>query len=136
MSEQLIALLVHDRPDAFADLARALKDMLVETYSAATCQDARELITAYKPHLIFTETFLRDGSWMSFLDMAAAAKVPLNVIVVGTITNIHTYVSVIDCGAFDFIAPPFDLESLEFVVHLAEKDVRHRREAAGIPVGA
>ena len=132
MMEHLFALLVHDQPEPFESLKQALKDLSIETYSVETCKEAADLIAQCKPHIIFTESALRDGSWVSILNLAEVSDVPLNVIVVGAIPDTRFYMSVMERGAFDFVAPPFEHEPLEFVVRSAELDARRRREATAL----
>jgi DNA-binding NtrC family response regulator len=128
MSENLFAILIHNSSEPFELLRQALKDLSVETYSVATCKEAQQLITDCKPHLIFAESCVADGSWVSILNMAEAEDVPLNVIVVGAVPDTRLYLSVMERGAFDFIAPPFEHEPLEFVVKSAARDIHRRRE--------
>ena len=132
MSERLFALLVHDHPEPFECLKRVLRDLSVETYSVKTCKEAEDLLTQFRPHLIFTENALPDGSWVDILDVAGASNVPLNVIVVGAFPDTHSYLSAMERGAFDFVTPPFEREPLSFVVRSAELDARRRREATAI----
>jgi len=132
MSERLFALLVHDHPGPFESLKRALRDLAVETYSVETCKEAEDLISQCRPHLVFTENALPDGSWVNILNVAEASNVPLNVIVVGAFPDTHSYLSAMERGAFDFVAPPFEREPLSFIVRSAELDARHRREATAL----
>lgn len=129
MSEHLFALLVHDHPEVFESLRRTLRDLSVETYSVATCQEAGELISQCKPHIIFTESSLRDGWWSSILNIADTANVPLSVIVVSDYPDTRLYLSVMERGAFDFMAPPFEHEPLDFVLRSAALATQRRREA-------
>jgi len=94
MGERLFALLVHDQSEAFRSLKLALKDLSVETYSVGTCGEAERLISQCAPQIIFTESSVADGSWVSIVNMAEAADVPLNVIVVGTVPDMRLYLSV------------------------------------------
>jgi DNA-binding NtrC family response regulator len=130
MSEHLFAVLIYDRPEPFESLRQTLRDLAVETYSVATCEEAKDLISQRKPHIIFTDSSLGDGSWISVLNMAEAAEVPLSVIVVGTVPNTRHYLSVMECGAYDFVAPPFEHEPLNFVVRSAALNAHRRREAS------
>jgi len=128
MSERLFALLIHDGREPFEDLRRTLKDLSVETFSVETCQEARELIAQCKPQLVFTENSLADGSWVSIQQMAEDADVPLSVIVVGS--DSRNYLSVMERGAFDFVAPPFEHEPLNCVVRCAAAEALRKREVS------
>ena len=129
MSERLFALLVHDQSAAFEPLKRALKNLSVETCSVGTCGEAERLISQCAPQIIFTESSMADGSWVSIVNLAEAADVPLNVIVVGAVPDMRFYLSVMERGAFDFVVPPFEHETLKFVVRSAALDTQARRGA-------
>jgi DNA-binding NtrC family response regulator len=130
MRDHLFALLVHGHLKPFESLKKTLWELSIETYSVATCREARDLITQCKPHVIFAEDVLPDGSWQSVLNIAEAADVPLSLIVVGSVPNTHSYLSVMDRGAFDYVAPPFEHEPLYHVVRSAGLAACRRREAA------
>ncbi len=127
MNEHLFAILVHSRSEPFESLKQMLKNLSVETYSVATCKEAESLISQCKPHMIFTESAVTDGSWVSVFNLAEAADVPLSVIVVGTFPDTKCYLSVMERGAFEFVAPPFEREPLDFVVRSAALHTRSRR---------
>jgi DNA-binding NtrC family response regulator len=130
MSEHIFALLVHDRSEPFESLKRTLRDLSVETYSVGTCKEAEDLIAHCKPQVIFTEYAVADGSWVSISKMAEAADVPLSVIVVGTYPDTRLYLSVMERGAFDFVAPPFEHEPLNFLIRSAALHAHRRRGAS------
>ena len=129
MSERLFALLVHERPEPFESLRQTLRDLSIGTYSVATCKEAKDLISQCKPHIIFTESSLRDGWWSSLLNIADAANVPLSVIVISEHPDTRLYLSVMERGAFDFLVPPFEHEPLDFVIGSAALATQRRREA-------
>ena len=132
MREHLFALLIHSQPEPFESLRRALKELSVETYSMATCKEAQDLISQCKPHIVFMESLVADGSWMRVFNMAEASDVPLSLIVVGAVPDMRLYLSVMERGAFDFVAPPFENEPLNFVVQSAALNTLHRRQALAL----
>jgi DNA-binding NtrC family response regulator len=129
MSEHLFALLIHNQAEPFESLKQTLTELSIQTYSVATCKEAENLISQCKPHIIFAEYFLQDGGWSNILNIADSANVPLNVIVVSSHPDSRLYLSVMERGPFDFIAPPFERESLGFVVRSAVLNSRRLREA-------
>jgi len=129
MKAHCFALLVHDRPDPLDLLKSALKELYVETYSVRNCEEARRLIPQTQPQLVFTDTVLPDGSWTDVIELAENASSPVNVIVVGTIKDINFYLTALERGAFDFVLPPFERDSLDFIVQSAAQDARLRRQA-------
>jgi DNA-binding NtrC family response regulator len=123
MTGNLIALMVHTQRNPFDLLRWRLENMSIDTISVQTCREAREVLAQVKPHLLFTECALADGSWASVMEMAQSEEVPLNVIVVGQTPDTKTYLSVMERGAFDFIVPPFEREPLNFVVRCAKREI-------------
>jgi len=129
MNEHVRALLVHGRTEPFESLKRTVRELSVETYTVATCQQAEKLIPRCSPDIIFTESSVADGSWISICNLAQAAELPPSVIVVGKIPDTQLYLAVMEGGAFDFVAPPFEHESLKFVIRSAVLNNHYRREA-------
>ena len=136
MNNHIFALLVHDRTEPFEGLKRTLKDLSVETYSVGTCKEAMDLITQCKPQVIFADSMVADGSWLSIANMAEQADVPASVIVVGAVPNTKLYLSVMERGAFDFVAPPFEHEPLKFIIRSAALQSHRRRETAAQAMAA
>jgi DNA-binding NtrC family response regulator len=134
--DHLFALLIHNHPEVFQSLNQTLWNLSVETYSVATCKEAEELVPQFKPHMIFGDVSERDGSWTYILNLADGGDVPLNIVVVGHVPDGHEYLSAMDRGPYDFVAPPFDLALLDFVVRVAATDARNRRAAPAHPVMA
>jgi len=132
MNTPLFALLIHDPSQHFECLKATLKQLSIHIYSISTCGQAENLLSQCKPDLIFTESFLQDGSWLSVRNMAEAARIPLSVVVVGAFPDTQLYMTVMELGAFDFVAPPFECDSLDFVVQSAALNT-HRLRAVSAP---
>ena len=128
MKDHVLALLVHQQAEPFRTLRKTLSDLCVETYSVETCKDAHGMISLRRPHVIFAEPSLPDGSWQSLLNLAHNSEVPPNVIVVEKFPNTRSYISVMERGAFDFVAPPFEHAPLEFILRSAYLDAHRRQE--------
>ncbi len=129
MKEKVFAFLIHDDPNSLIDLKSILRKMGVETFSVRNIREAERLIPQTQPQMVFVDTSLRDGSWKDAMKLAETADVPLDVIVVGPGTDINLYLSAMERGAFDFVASPFQLEPLEYIVQSAALDVRARKQA-------
>jgi DNA-binding NtrC family response regulator len=122
MAEHIFALLIHDGAEHFAALRKMLSGLSVETCTVSTCQEAARLISRRRPDVIFTECSMKGGAWADALNLACKDGILLNVIVVAAHADMHLYLSVMEGGAFDFAVPPFEHESLEFMV----KSAAHR----------
>ena len=133
MQERIRALLVHDRPEPMGSLRRALERQSIETQSVSTCQEANQILWAYRPpHLVLAAARLPDGSWEDVVLLAAAAPAPVNVIVVSEVVDITFYLEVIQRGAFDFIVPPMPFADFAYVVGSAVNNVLRRRESQSL----
>ncbi len=125
--KKLFALLVQGAEESFTKLKSLLKEQSVEVWSAQTCAEVARLLDQTHPELIFTCTKFPDGSWRDFVNLGENASSPVNVIVVGNCQETRLYLATMDEGAFDFILPPFESESLAHVVNVAADNVRSRR---------
>jgi DNA-binding NtrC family response regulator len=109
----------------------ALEQLAVSTVRTQNLAEAGQVLSRVNPPLlVFTESELADGSWADVVSLSARASSPVSVIVVGREIDTKLYASVIEVGAFDFIAPPFDAPDLAHVVRCAADNALARREAA------
>ena len=128
VDEKIWALLVFDQDETSATLRAALEAQSIETSRATDCrQAARFLEGPNPPHLVFTDAALPDGTWADVLSLASRAQRPVNVIVVSRIVDIRTYLDAIECGALDYIVPPFASSDLAHVVRCAAGNAFQRR---------
>ncbi len=134
--EKLFALLVSGGEESFSHLKTLLKNLDIEAWSARTCDEASQLLDQTHPELIFTGERVFNETWIDVLNLAEKASVPTNVIVVGRYKDIDLYLSTLDCGAFDFILPPFEADPIAHVVRAAAENVRRRREERAMRAAA
>jgi DNA-binding NtrC family response regulator len=130
MKAEISALLLLGGSSPLHTLQLALQGLSVKTSQAASCNEARHALEgADPPELIFTDPQLLDGTWMDVLRLAERAATPVNVIVVSRLVDVRFYVEVVEPGAFDYIAPPFEPSGLAHVVYCAAGNVLRRRSA-------
>lgn len=127
--ERVPVLLIYDEPAKFEPLKRVVAELPVDAKVATTCKEAVELISTYRPEVVFSQSSLADGSWLSIHRAAEDSTIPLSVIVVADFPDTRKYVSVMERGAFDFVAPPFEREAIKFVTRSAALDAQRRRGA-------
>jgi ActR/RegA family two-component response regulator len=133
-SEDISTLLLHELGNSLDGLKRGLEGQSVKVCCATTCQEALPLLTGPNPpHLVFTQPELRDGTWADVVSLATKACKPVDVIVVGRLSNVGLYLQTITGGAFDFIVPPLSGYELTHVVRCAIENVLRRREAQTRP---
>ncbi|MBZ5544858.1 MAG: hypothetical protein LAO07_14455 [Acidobacteriia bacterium] len=130
VSEEISTLLLHELGDSLDALKSALEAQSVKVCSVRSCQEALPLLAGPNPpHLVFTQPKLPDGAWEDVVSLAIKAKKPVNVIVVGRLTNVGLYLQTITGGAFDFIVPPLTGYELTHVVRCAVENTLSRRDA-------
>jgi len=131
MRGTITALLIFHHTEPYNELEAALEKLAVRTGRARTLAEACHVLsTVNLPLLVFTESELPDGNWADVVSLSSRASSPVSVIVMGQETDTKLYVSVIEGGAFDFMAPPFEALDLAHVVCCAADNALRRRQAA------
>ena len=131
MRRTVTALLIFHRTEPYNDLEAALEKLAVRTGRAGTLAEACHVLSSVNlPLLVFTESELPDGNWADVVSLSSRASSPVSVIVMGQGIDTKLYVSVIEAGAFDFMAPPFEALDLAHVVRCAADNALMRRQAA------
>ncbi|HEX5411793.1 MAG TPA: response regulator [Terriglobia bacterium] len=128
MEGKAFALVVHDRPEPCQALKPVLKRLGVDTFSVGSRAEAVLLLEQTHPHLIFTDVQLPDGSWTDLVNLADNATVAACVILVGSSEDPEVIQSACKHGAFNFISPPFDSETVSEILSNALALVRARRD--------
>jgi DNA-binding NtrC family response regulator len=131
MSERITVLLVHHNSATLRTLKADLERQGVRVLHAGSCAQAKLRLGGLKsPPLVFTDAELPDGTWADVLALAEKALLPVSVIVVAPAVDRRLYVEAIECGAFDFVAPPFNPTDLAYVLRCAWDHVMARRNAS------
>jgi len=120
--------MVCDQPESCAELTSALGSLGVETRIAKNSVEAQEITRREQPLLAFVDLNVWQQSSMELVKMASNPEQILNIIVIGQLPDIEKYVSAIEKGAFNFIAPPFVSDILSLVVRTAAEDAGERRK--------
>lgn len=129
MEKPISAVMIHENAEAFKLLEASLSGMSVESYTVRGSNEAKDPIAHYQPLLIFVDFSIWRQMHAEIVEMELAADQTFSIIVVGAKPDIENYVESVGKGAFEFIAPPFSVESLGRVVKAAAADSRFRREA-------
>ena len=128
LKRKVFALVVHDRPEPCQALKALLRRLGVDTFSVSGCADALLLLDQTHPHLIFTDTQLPDGTWIDLVNLTDGAAVPTCVILVGGSNDPEVSQAALNYGAFGFISPPFDAETISQILSQALTQVFTHRE--------
>jgi len=115
MSVQRV-LIVDDEPDIRELLDITLTRMGLETHSAATLGEARELLSNVQPDLCLTDMKLPDGNGISLVEYIQREFAQIPVAMITAHGSVETAISALKAGAFDFISKPVELETLRNLV--------------------
>jgi two-component system response regulator PilR (NtrC family) len=116
-----LALIVDDEPDIRELLELTLGRMDIETRSAATLADARDLLTQSHFDLCLTDMRLPDGDGLNLVSLIQQHYPELPVAVITAHGNMETAIHALKLGAFDFVSKPVDLQVLRNLVNAALK---------------
>jgi DNA-binding NtrC family response regulator len=138
MHDRITALLVLNPSGPLEELRAALESQSIEVLHARTCGEAAcSLWSETPPQLVFTDAQLPDGNWSDVLKLARKAAASVNVIVVSPVADVVFYLEAIECGAFDFLTPPYTSPLLAEAVEAAVTNVLLRRyERSRLAAGA
>ncbi|MCB1690873.1 MAG: sigma-54-dependent Fis family transcriptional regulator [Halioglobus sp.] len=125
-------LIVDDEPDIRELLDITLSRMGLDTHSAATLGEAREMVERIRPDLCLTDMRLPDGNGISLVEFIQQEFSHIPVAMITAHGSVETAILALKAGAFDFISKPIELENLRKLVSSAlqlEGDTSRTQEA-------
>ena len=125
-------LIVYDEPDIRELLDITLSRMGLDTHSAATLGEARDMVAAVTPDLCLTDMRLPDGNGITLVEYIQQEFSHIPVAMITAHGSVETAISALKAGAFDFISKPIELETLRNLVSSAlqlEVDTSRAEEA-------
>jgi two-component system response regulator PilR (NtrC family) len=118
MTDQSV-LIVDDEPDIRELLDITLSRMGLQTHSAATLKEAREMIAQVKPDLCLTDMRLPDGNGISLVEHIQQEFPHIPVAMITAHGSVEAAISALKAGAFDFVSKPIELDKLRKLVSSA-----------------
>jgi two-component system, NtrC family, response regulator PilR len=112
-------LIVDDEPDIRELLDITLSRMGLDTYSAATLDEAQSLVNEISPDLCLTDMKLPDGNGINLVEYIQQDHSHIPVAMITAHGSVETAISALKAGAFDFISKPIELETLRNLVSSA-----------------
>lgn len=116
MTELATVLIIDDEPDIRELLEITLGRMQLNTQSAATYQQAQQLLREQEFDLCLTDMKLPDGNGIDLVREIQTLHYTLPVAVFTAHGNVDTALTAMKAGAFDFVSKPVDLEQLRKLV--------------------
>jgi DNA-binding NtrC family response regulator len=87
-------------------------------------------VTTYSSCVVITDTRLPDGSWKEVLDSLGRLRYPPQLIVADRLASEALWAEVLNLGAYDLLAMPFELTEIQRVVSRAwEFNIRETARA-------
>jgi len=116
---QQSVLIVDDEPDIRELLDITLSRMGLQTHSAATLEEAREMVSRLQPDLCLTDMRLPDGSGIALVEHIQQELPHIPVAMITAHGSVETAISALKAGAFDFVSKPIELDDLRKLVSSA-----------------
>lgn len=115
------ALVIDDEPDICHLLEITLNRMNIQTFSAHTIAEAKNLLKTQKFNLCLTDMRLPDGDGLDLVAYLQNNHPALPIAVITAHGNMETAIKALKLGAFDFISKPIDLHNLRDIIQEALK---------------
>lgn len=125
-------LIVDDEPDIRELLDITLSRMGLQTHSAATLAEAREIVARVQPDLCLTDMRLPDGNGITLVEHIQQEFPHIPVAMITAHGSVEAAIAALKAGAFDFISKPIELDNLRRLVSSAlqlEGDTRRTQDA-------
>jgi DNA-binding NtrC family response regulator len=116
-------LVVDDEPDASAALELLLKPRGFDVRLAATGDEGRAIVTAWKPHVVLLDLMLPDVRDLDLLKDFRHQAPEMQVVMVTSYGSIPKVVEAMNAGAFGFVEKPIDAMLLLAVLDKARETV-------------
>lgn len=115
------ALIVDDEPDIRELLSMTLKQMGLETVTAAKLSKAKKLLESEHFDLCLTDMKMPDGNGLELVEYVQLSLPQLPIAMITAYGNMTIAVDALKKGAFDFISKPIELMRLRNIVESALK---------------
>ena len=116
---QQSVLIVDDEPDIRELLDITLSRMGLQTHSAATLKEAREMVSRLQPDLCLTDMRLPDGNGISLVEHIQQELPHIPVAMITAHGSVEAAIAALKAGAFDFVSKPIELDDLRKLVSSA-----------------
>lgn len=107
-------------PQRRQKLANFLSHNGLDVLSVGGTEEAMQML-AQRDHydLVFADADLEDGSWRDLIPVAMFSEIPCEMIVCSRIGEEHLWAEVLQSGAYDLIAEPYENPETLRIIHSA-----------------
>ena len=129
-SEPIRVCIFDDDPEVGSILKRVLESLGdFDVHVQAEVCDVGMQISAWRPDIVFTDLVMPQMDGFQVIERVRVCDPEVPVIVLSGYSSLENAVKAIKAGAFDFLAKPFDPDSVELVLAKAVREIYQRREA-------
>lgn len=117
----ILCLIVDDEPDICELVALTLQRMDIDSKTAGSLADARNLLKSHNFDLCLSDMRLPDGSGIELVEQMRDPFPDVPIAVITAHGNVESAVQALKAGAFDFVSKPVDLQVLRNLVATATR---------------
>jgi len=134
--ERIKVLVVDDEQGFREPLVKRLKRRDLEVSAAASGQEALEILGVFPADVVLLDVKMPGMSGFEALHRIKAVHPLVEVILLTGHADLDSSVQCLECGAFDYLLKPADMDSLLFKIQDAHKSKTLRRPTtAAVPEG-
>jgi two-component system response regulator AtoC len=123
--------IVDDEQTIREGIAMAIEDSYLVT-AFATAEDALKSLAEFPPDLILLDIGLPGISGIEALQKIKAEQPDIPVVMITAYEDIHTVISAMKSGAYDYVLKPLHMDALEVTISNALETVRLRKEVQAL----
>ena len=120
-------MVVDDEPTVRYTFDRYLTRAGHQVLTVETAEDALNRIAAFEPELVITDVRMPGMSGLDLLEKLQASLPDVDVLVMTGFEDMHSAISAIKAGAYDYLVKPLEFDQIEAVVARCFQDRSVRR---------
>jgi DNA-binding NtrC family response regulator len=125
MQDKLTVLVISADLEGRRTVNRILEALSVNTIACSMVSEAQQVLSLQRPHLVFCDERLPDGSYADLLEWKHPGQIPPPIVVLTRTGEWELYMDAMREGAFDVIRSPWDPTDIELSLLRAARDEKH-----------
>lgn len=107
-------------------LEEGLRDRGYDTRSAATIEEAAELVTRFSPNVVFLDNLLEHSVGMDEIATFKELDEEIQVVLMTAYGSVSQAVEAAKRGAYDYILKPFDMDEIDFIIKRCMEQMKRK----------
>src|SRR5580693_1256051 len=125
IEDALTVLVVSADLESRRSVTKILEALSVQVIPCSTLNQAEQVLSLQRPHLIFCDERLPDGSYSDLLELKDPGRIPPPIVVLTRIGEWELYMDATRRGAFDVIRSPWCPTDIELSLIRGAREERH-----------